>query len=83
MKRREGWSPRQGKRNPQRDGRPGIGDVVDRVGKQRDTTGKYDDDCLKYGRDSQADERPFDRQNAALRGEQGRVYCAVGMIMLP
>ena len=54
---------------------------MDRVGEERDTSRKDDDDNLKYGGGRQADERPFDRPNATLCGEEYGVYRAVRVIM--
>src|SRR5262249_13549943 len=70
---------RERKSDPQRNGRRGVAEVMNRVRQQRDAAGKPDDDDLKQGGAEQPDERPLDRPDAARRGEYGRINGAMRM----
>ena len=76
-----GLPPREHKGDPERDGRGGIADVVNRIGQERHTAGDEDDEDLEDRRAGQNDEGPLDGPDAALGRRDRRVDHAMGVGM--
>src|SRR5215204_2209091 len=76
---RGGLPSGQHKGDPERDRRRGIGEIMNRIGEERDAARDRNHDDLQGGRDRKDDERPLDRPNAPFRRRNRRVYDAMGM----
>src|SRR5215213_6688443 len=76
---RRGLPAGQHKGDPERDRRRGIGEIMNRIGEERDAARDRNHDDLQGGRDRKDDERPFDRPDAPFRRRNGRVYDAMGV----
>jgi len=76
-----GFPSREPEGNPERDGGRGVTDIMNRVGKERHTARKYDDDNLENGGCEQTRKRPFDGPYSPFRGDDGWVNNTVCMGM--
>jgi hypothetical protein len=72
---------RQHEGDAERNGRGGIPEVMDHVGKQSHATREDDDHCLEERRRHQADEGPLQRPHAPLRRRDRGINYTVSMAM--
>jgi hypothetical protein len=59
--------------DPERDARADIGEIVNRIGEQRDRSGREDDDKLKQRSQAEADEGNLEGANPAFARLQDRI----------